>query len=273
MLIVPLVKTEAFTKLVESVSRGMGKLYEPTGIVRKAKAEAEASLILAQADIDKHELAMRAAQRWVNSEMRRQANIEAIANKAVKELPETVNSEPVSEDWMAQFFDGCQDVGEEEMQKLWARVLAGEVAKPGAFSRRTLQTLKMFDRSDAQLFVDYYTHSLQLSGGPHMAFSIEALYKFLGSNTESHLVDIGLLQEQELVQVLSLHGMGFSYFGAPYVFKSRGAAMHVNIPVHKFSRVGEELSRILVTAENVSYIEELNETLFRFGATLEKGED
>lgn len=38
------------------------------------------------------------------------------------------------------------------MQELWGKVLAGEVAKPGSFSLRTLSVLKSLSRDEAELF-------------------------------------------------------------------------------------------------------------------------
>ena len=38
------------------------------------------------------------------------------------------------------------------MQILWARVLAGEANAPGTYSKRTVNLLSDFDKSDAELF-------------------------------------------------------------------------------------------------------------------------
>ena len=43
---------EPLKKLIDSVSKGIGRLYKPTGIVREAKAQAQANLILAHAESD-----------------------------------------------------------------------------------------------------------------------------------------------------------------------------------------------------------------------------
>lgn len=42
--------SEPVTKLVDTVSSGVGILYEPTRIRRKARAEADAAIILARGD-------------------------------------------------------------------------------------------------------------------------------------------------------------------------------------------------------------------------------
>lgn len=141
--------SKPLTKLIESVSGAVGLIYEPARIRRKAKAEAEALLIFADAEI---EVAQRAARRLAVQEVRRQENIETIVDSAAKLLPETVSEEPVDPDWMSRFFADAADVSDEHLQKIWAKLLAQEVAEPNACSRRTLSVLKEMSRKDAERF-------------------------------------------------------------------------------------------------------------------------
>lgn len=140
------------TKLVETVSAGLGRMYEPTHIRRLARAEGEKLVILAKASTEVTEVQQRAAERWLAVEGRRQLNIEAIADKAAKELPDSVNERPVDGGWAAKFFDECKDVSDEDMQSLWARLLAGEVANPGSYSIRTMRVLAGLSPAEASKF-------------------------------------------------------------------------------------------------------------------------
>ena len=45
------------------------------------------------------------------------------------------------------------------MQEIWARILAGEIAKPSSFSLKTIDTLKNISKKDADLFVKLCSHS------------------------------------------------------------------------------------------------------------------
>ena len=141
--------SKPLTKLIESVSGAVGAVYEPTRIRRKAKAEADAMLIFADTEI---EVAKRAARRLAVQEVRKQENIEAIFDSATKLLPETVSEEPVDPDWMSRFFADAADVSDEHLQKIWAKLLAQEVAAPGRCSRRTLGIVKELSRLDAECF-------------------------------------------------------------------------------------------------------------------------
>src|SRR5262245_24260966 len=152
---------EPAAKLFECVAMW----YKPKAIVKEAKAIAEAQLIVAKGEIATRKLFQRAAIRFVNTETRRQENIDATVEEASTLLPPTASGEPVSSDWMAAFMDNCQDVSEPEMRSLWAKILAGEVAEPNTFSRRTLNLLKSLDRQDAECFAKYCSISFIHSQG------------------------------------------------------------------------------------------------------------
>ena len=70
------------TKLIEVVAAGCGKFYGPTDITRTATAQGEAMVILEAAKLRANEVAMRAANRILEVEIRRQKNIEAICQIA-----------------------------------------------------------------------------------------------------------------------------------------------------------------------------------------------
>ena len=161
------------TKLIETVASALGKWREPKRIVKMAKAKAEEIQIISEAignnlslpteysdgkiainAQDYEELAKRAGNRLFYQEMRKQQNIETIVDLASDELEkeESVSSEPVDPDWTMRFFNSVEDVSDEEMQKIWGRVLAGEVRQPKSFSMRTLEKLKNISQAEALLF-------------------------------------------------------------------------------------------------------------------------
>jgi hypothetical protein len=140
------------TKLVETVSAGLGRVYEPTHHRRMAKAEGDRMVILATAANEVTDIERRAVERWLAVETARQQNIESIADKAQSELPPSVESGPVDPGWTARFFDSCKDVSDGEMQALWARLLASEVAAPGANSLRAMSVLSNLSPAEAALF-------------------------------------------------------------------------------------------------------------------------
>ena len=106
------------------------------------------------------------SQRIQFQEEKRQANIKSVLRHAKEQLGDksVVDSEP-DHDWTARFFSEVQDVSSEEMQLLWARVLAGQVERGGSTSVRTLQVLRNLDRATARLFRTFCSMCVFLPGG------------------------------------------------------------------------------------------------------------
>ena len=78
--------------------------------------------------------------------------MEDIIAQAVPDVNEEAKPDAMENDWIANFFDKCRLVSDSEMQSLWARVLAGEANAPSTYSKRTVNLLSDFDKSDAELF-------------------------------------------------------------------------------------------------------------------------
>lgn len=138
-------------KLIDAVRAGAGLCYEPIHIRRMAKADGDALIIQAETKVALTDIRKRAAARLTNTETRRQENIESIVEKASQNLPEQCSETPVDQDWMAAFFDCCKDVGNDDVQKLWGKLLSDEVAEPGSYSRRALDALRLMSRFEATL--------------------------------------------------------------------------------------------------------------------------
>ena len=122
----------------------------------EAEAQSKAREFLLSRDINiigELDIAETTRKRIQFQEEKRQRNIELVVRKAADELgdKEVEDSEP-DHDWTARFFDCIQDVSSEDMQKLWARVLSGEVENPGRTSLRTLDILRNLTREDAKMF-------------------------------------------------------------------------------------------------------------------------
>ena len=112
----------------------------------------DVAITVAKSQLEISELERRAARRLGNLERRRQGNIDAITVKAMEVLPPAVSPNPAEQDWVYRFFGECQDVSDEQMQQLWASILAGEVATPGSFGLRPWRSFaisleKMLKRS------------------------------------------------------------------------------------------------------------------------------
>lgn len=190
--------SEPLTKLVDVTAAGIGTLYRPFGTVRQAKADAKAKIISAKTDAEVLSLEQRAKFRLEHREALRQENIERIVLQAAHEMPDKASKDSVDKDWILQFFDHAQDVCDEEMQILWAKILAGEVAEPGTYSKRTLQFLKTIDKFEAEKFTGYCFFAFQFPNGWCFIFEEKVTHELMEEKLgkyalTNHFASIGLL--------------------------------------------------------------------------------
>ena len=180
----------------------------------RARAHAEArELLRADDPIARGELELsdRISERIHYQEQKRLANMQAVVGRAAvdledKEVPET---EP-DHDWAARFFTEVQDVSSEEMQVLWAKVLAGEVERPGSTSVRTLGLLRDLDLGTAGLFAKFCSACVYVlpEGGRDM---LDARVPSLGGKAASNsLRDFGF--NFPALNRLNEHGLIISDF-------------------------------------------------------------
>ena len=133
---------------IEEMGSAMAKVSKETG----ATIEYEKFGIKITTDAD---LIERAQLCNADDLVRRQINKENVVKEALLSLsenPDAVSDDPVDPDWTARFFDNVADVSNENMQSLWAKLLAGEVIRPGSHSLRSLEALRVMSQAEAELF-------------------------------------------------------------------------------------------------------------------------
>lgn len=264
--------SEPLSKLVEVVSSGIGALYEPVGIVRRAKAEAKAAVIRAESAGEVASIERRIAARLQHREELRQENLERVASIAAGELPPKVSRESVDLDWTTQFINHAQDVSDAEMQILWGRILAGEVADPGTYSKRTISFLRTLEKWEAQAFTEFCSCALRDSNGWRFLFHSEPYSEFLRSKfgsrgIESHFVTIGLLMpETGMPNPSDLNGTQVEYFGNEYRLRGPSKSdakngiglLEIGPSLRNFSQIGHQLAAISGAVPIDKYVERLS---------------
>ena len=167
-------------------------------------------------------------QRIQFQEEKRQANIMSVVAKAasLEEGREVEPSEP-DHDWTARFFTEVQDVSSEEMQSLWARVLAGEVERKGSTSVRTLQVLRNLDQGTACLLRRLCSCCVYLPG--RRLGAIDARIPSLGGNAAANaLQEYGFSFGQ--LNSLSEHGLIISDYNSWAAYLVTGKGPQILVP-------------------------------------------
>lgn len=101
------------------------------------------------------ELIERTKYRLFQQEVNRQRNLEDILEKADAALTvdggEQQTEQEVDGDWFKQFTNYAQDISNEDLRTLWARILANEVKRPDTYSLRTLDFLRLLSKKEAEV--------------------------------------------------------------------------------------------------------------------------
>ena len=187
------------SKLISTVSAGIGKMYEPRHKRKMADATAyeinaigEAMRNAADLPIvydqngvainseDFNRLMQRAGTRLVLQETIKQHNIESVIDNAYEmlEKEDVCSEEPVDQGWINRFFDSVATVSDEDLQKLWGKVLAGEVKQPKSYSLRTLETLKNLSKYEAELFEKASTLVTTMQGNLFLTSETDILRRY-----------------------------------------------------------------------------------------------
>ena len=209
------------TVFLEKISAAVGGVFKPYQIVRVAKAEAAANRIRAESGIEVTDIHRRALRRFLEEEAKKQSNIEGITQQALPLLEENSHPEKVQDDWITNFFDKCRIVSDGDMQRLWARVLAGEANAPGAFSRRTVNLMADLDKADAELFMRLCGFCWLIGNAVPLVFNHQGdIYNrhWIHFSSMSHLESLGLIQFDGLTTFRTLRlpkKFPVVYYGRP----------------------------------------------------------
>ena len=118
-----------------------------------------------------------------------------------------VSEKPVDEDWIHHFLGNCADVGDKQMQDLWARILAGEVESPGRFSKRFLEFMKCLGKQEALAIAEFYRYIWLVDTGGHnsavylndelihMNWPTQKMQTFIPYSLRMAMTHLGLIHE------------------------------------------------------------------------------
>lgn len=263
------------TVLIEKVSNAVGVLYEPRRIRKKAEAEAEAEKIKALAGIELSEIQQRGIERLVHQEARKQENIESITSQAASQLPPEAKTENLEEDWVAHFFEQCDNVSDEKMQSLWSRLLAGEATNPGTYSKRTVDFVASMDKADADLFTKFCQFTWMIDDATPLIFDIGSqIYLKHGINFSSlkHLDAIGLISFESTTGYrrygLPKQALLF-YYGQPTLAEFKNDKDNeIKTGKAMFTQAGRQLVNICGAQRNQEFYEYAIEQLSKQNITL-----
>ena len=246
--------TDTDVRLIEAQSEA-----QRLPIIAQAQSDARQYLIAIDADIQgRAEISGELiAQRIEYQERKHLCNIRSVVENAAEELGDRqVDDHEPDPDWTARFFDCIQDVSSQDMQKIWAKLLAGEVENPGRTSLRTLETLRNMTKRDAEMFGEVCNFVL-----------FKALYFIVHERRYTqqfdalqhfklvHLQDCGLLHFGQSTQNITDETEQYMYQGLLLqVSRNIGGTARIPFQVATLTIAGSELYRIVEPESRWDYL-------------------
>lgn len=166
-------------------------------------------------------------------------------------------------DWFIRFYEAVGNISDEEMQEIWARILAGEIAKPSSFSLKTIDTLKNISKKDADLFVKLCSHSFSYG---NQSLFLPRYDDYLNKRNILYS-DIMKLSEQGLIFNNGTITLNITINNeSKILFNNNGLVMTIasidesetkaSILQYPFTEVGRELSSLIKqSASDLDFIE------------------
>lgn len=158
---------KAFTRLCTAAVEYPVALIEGAIAEKRAESRARVKLIDASASQiaeqmqTNPEYARAAATKFAQKIIRERVNVDQVSRIAADELkfePSSIASDnapeapPISEDWLNAFESEAAQMSSEQMQRLFGKILAGEIRKPASYSIKTIKLMSQLDNRAAALF-------------------------------------------------------------------------------------------------------------------------
>ncbi|MDK3166291.1 TIGR03899 family protein [Aeromonas caviae] len=219
----------------------------------------------------------RATFRQLAEQATRQRNLESIMVMAARHCEETAAGGEIDSDWLTRFLQLAEDISMTPMQQLWGRIFALEVATPGRFSIRALNTLKEMTQREAQLFQRICALSCHYEGsdeqrlllGMHKGASLLSRAKVtrmgLGKYRVPYsalllLCDLGLLHRGELESgPLPADGVELAFGNQRWRLRQRQS--NLTLLYYRLTPIGNELALLLDEPPLEEYLQDLKTLL------------
>lgn len=223
----------------------------------------------------------RASRRERICTLRKQNNLETIIQKSLGYCSSGTPSIKADPDWFSQFTVLAEDISNNTMQDLWAKILAGEVTNPGSFSLKSLNVFKSMSITDAKLLAKVCSLAVKdsskknirlISGG----FNTPGLFGIFDKNTQPRvnlnqcglsytellsLADNNLIFMQEAESNLLQKGeeLVFNFNGKNIKLKAK--KNQCGLSFYKFTPIGSELASLISDNPNKDLLPLLTSSL------------
>lgn len=155
------------------------------------------------------------------------------------------NDTKFSLDWIVRFFEDAGNIGDEQMQELWAKVLAGEINHPGTFSLRALDVLRNLSREEAEILQTLGAYAVTIAGDTYICTNkvLKSLYNY--DNKLFVMYDCGFIENNiaSHYDIPVENDMAVLRAGSYIAISHCQTPGKLSIDMQRFTKIGKEFLR------------------------------
>lgn len=260
--------SEPLKRVVDCLDKGISSLMHPFAFKRDERAKmvieqerSNQNAIIALKEAMAQDIINVARTSRDRNELH---NIAEIYGGAMAELqgldPSKLPANLPSDEWSAHFFDCAKDCSDDQIRVLWAKILAGEIKKPGKYYKRTLTCLKQIEKHEAEWFAELCKMSIENAYVPDFILDDNKFFRF---NQFQSLVDCGFVNGSK----------GTITIDKDCVLECKScdidlklASGEVFLHVFTFTDTGFQICQLLECKTDDTFVQELLEYLNKRGA-------
>lgn len=176
------------------------------------------------------------------------------------------SDESIDPDWFERWYETAKTVSSEDLQRIWARVLAGELRQPKSYSFHTLDFIRRMSKEDAELVSQV---------APFLISDFIFRHKEFLENKE---LDMGRLMDlQELGVVSGVEALGLESTISPQIdgdteiklkchdrilfIRADAAPIVLRFPIYRVSKLGLQLLSLGSFKSNLEYLKLIAESI------------
>ncbi len=223
----------------------------------------------------------RANKRSRFMDIRKQKNIENIMKKSLGYCDNADVNHRADHDWFSHYIHLAEGISNQTMQDLWAKILTGELSKPGSFSLKALKVFREMSILDAKLLAkacslavqDQNQKNRRLISGVYLQ---PGLWNFFSKHRQQYInlshfglnhADLLALAENHLIYIQESE-LNLATSPEKLTMNYNGIAIHLtakknntNIQFYKFTPIGTELARLITDKPNPDFLAYLKKQL------------
>lgn len=156
-------------------------------------------------------------------------------------------SQKLSFDWFVRFFEEAGNISDEQVQDLWAKVLAGEIRHPGTFSLRFVDTLRNLSKEDGETIQTLASYAIKLDKNFYLCTEEVLQEKYGYHDKLLTMYDYDIIAENVADSYsLSTKGEGmFMRIGSLNCYSHNQISESFSLTMQRFTKIGNEFIRLV----------------------------